>query len=217
LIEAIEIIAYDVCVIAKEITQDQDVEFRRRHVRSLILTSTLRCLAAQRCQVDQFRGHFFGRVLERAPDRLAEVELRGGFPAQWIFDESCPAIGAKIEAELAGKIIRVLDPISLLACKLDLLTTVSQEQRRDLEHIRILIPCIRAFLREFLKQVEQDQLPVKGWLGATNQVLKLTTSSRSRKVTRRFKLDWSEILPLKEIDRSTHEKIVRFRELQLHR
>ena len=120
-----------------------------------------------------------------------------------------------IEAELADKMIRVLDPISLLACKLDLLVTVRQEERRDLEHIRILIPCVRAFLREFLQQVEQGTLPVKGWLGATNRVLKLTTTSRNRKIASRYKIDWSEILPHKEIDLSTHEKIVRFREHQL--
>jgi hypothetical protein len=122
-----------------------------------------------------------------------------------------------IEAELAGKTIRVLDPISLLACKLDLLVTVSQKQRRDLEHIRILIPCVRAFLREFLDQVEQGKLPVKGWLGAANQVLKTTTSVRSRKVVSRFEVDWSEILPLKEIALSKHEKVIRFREHQLRR
>lgn len=122
-----------------------------------------------------------------------------------------------IEAELAGKFIRVLDPISLLACKLDLLATVSQENRRDLEHIRILVPCVRAFLREFLLQVEQDELPVRGWLGAANRVLKLTTSSRGRKIAGRFNIDWSEILPLQEIDQSKHEKIIRFREHHLPR
>jgi hypothetical protein len=122
-----------------------------------------------------------------------------------------------VEAELRGKMIRVLDPISLVACKLDLLVTVSQTGRRDLEHIRILIPCVRAFLREFLEHVEQDKLPVRGWLGATNRVLKLTTSSRSRKIARRANIDWSEILPFREIDQSKHEKIIRFREYQLGR
>ncbi len=120
-----------------------------------------------------------------------------------------------IEAELGGKIIRVLDPISLFACKLDLLATVSQERRRDLEHLRILVPCVRAFLREFLLRVEQNELPVRGWLGATNRVAKLTTSSRSRKIAEKFNIDWSDILPLREIVQSKHEKIIRFREHHL--
>jgi hypothetical protein len=49
-----------------------------------------------------------------------------------------------IEAELAGKKIRVLDPISLLACKLDLLITVSQEKRsgtyQDSDSVRPRFP-----------------------------------------------------------------------------
>ncbi len=36
-----------------------------------------------------------------------------------------------IEAEWNGKTIRVLDPISLLACKLELAASVPQEKRRD--------------------------------------------------------------------------------------
>jgi hypothetical protein len=120
-----------------------------------------------------------------------------------------------VEAELAGKTIRVLDPISLLACKMNLVVTVPQQERRDLEHIRILIPCVRAFLREFLTQVERGKLPIKGWLGATKRVLKLTTSSRSRKISTKYKVSWSEILPLEEITRCSQDKIIRFREHQL--
>ena len=166
-------------------------------------------------------------LAEVYPSKVAMTALAGCVPFQ-IGDlksnieivRSVPGISGSIdalaiEAELSGKIIRVLDPISLLACKLDLLATVTQENRRDLEHIRILIPCVRAFLREFLLQVEQDELPVRGWLGAANRVLKLTTSSRGRKIAGRFNIDWSEILPLREIDQSKHEKIIRFREHHL--
>lgn len=167
------------------------------------------------------------RLTEVYPSKVAMTALAGSVPFQ-IGDlksnieivRSVPGISGSIdalaiEAELSGKIIRVLDPISLLACKLDLLATVPQENRRDLEHIRILIPCVRAFLREFLLQVEQDELPVRGWLGAANRVLKLTASLRGRKIAGRFNIDWSEILLLQEIDQSKHEKIVRFREHHL--
>jgi len=47
-----------------------------------------------------------------------------------------------IQAEWEGKTIRVLDPVSLLACKLELAATVSQEKRRDVVHLRILLPCV---------------------------------------------------------------------------
>jgi hypothetical protein len=48
-----------------------------------------------------------------------------------------------IQAEWDGKTIRVLDPISLLACKLELAAKVPQEQRHDVVHLKILLPCSR--------------------------------------------------------------------------
>lgn len=120
-----------------------------------------------------------------------------------------------VKAEWDGKTIRVLDPISLLACKLELAASVPQEKRHDVAHLRILLPCVRSFLSEFLQQVEGGQIPARHWLGAANQVLKLTTNHRARKITSKHQINWPEILPLTAIAKSQHEKIRRFREQQL--
>lgn len=50
-----------------------------------------------------------------------------------------------IQAEWEGKTIRVLDPISLLGCKLELVARVPQGNRHDAAHLKILLPCVRAF------------------------------------------------------------------------
>jgi hypothetical protein len=120
-----------------------------------------------------------------------------------------------IQAEWNGKTIRVLDPISLLACKLELVASVSQEKRRDVTHLKILVPCVRAFLTEFLQRVEHGEIPARHWLGATNQVLKLTTDHRARKIADKHQINWPEILPLTAITQSRDEKIKRFQEQQL--
>lgn len=120
-----------------------------------------------------------------------------------------------IQAEWNGKTIRVLDPISLLACKLELAASVAQEQRRDVAHLRILLPCVRAFLHELLQQVDLGRLPAKYWLKLTNQVLKLTTNARARKIADKHQVNWLDILPLTAIARSQHEKIRKFQEQQL--
>ena len=120
-----------------------------------------------------------------------------------------------VQAEWNGKTIRVLDPISLLACKLELVASVSQEKRRDVTHLKILLPCVRAFLNEFLQQVERNEIPAKHWLGAVNQVLKLTTSHRARKIAGQHLINWPEILLLTTIAKTQNEKIRRFREQQL--
>ncbi len=122
-----------------------------------------------------------------------------------------------IHAEWEGNIIRVLDPVSLLACKLELAATVSQEKRRDVAHLKILVPCVRAFLAEFLERVELGELPARGWLGAAKRVLKLTSSARAKKIADKYQIIWQEILPVAAIARSRDERIKRFRTQQLER
>ena len=56
-----------------------------------------------------------------------------------------------VERAHRGRQLRVLDPISLLSCKATLALKVNQEGRRDAEHARIMIYCVRAFLREILR------------------------------------------------------------------
>ncbi len=121
-----------------------------------------------------------------------------------------------IQAEWDGKIIRVLDPISLLACKLELVATVSQKDRQDVAHLKILLPCIRAFLGELLQEAEAGRLPAKDWLKIVNQVLKLTTGKRAHKIASKHQINWAEVLPLPAIASSQLEKIKGFREKQLH-
>lgn len=70
---------------------------------------------------------------------------------------------------------------------------------------------------EFLQQVERGEIPAKHWLGAANQVLKLTTSNRARKIAGKHQINWPEILPLTAIAKCQNDKIRRFREQQLER
>jgi len=96
-----------------------------------------------------------------------------------------------------------------------LAATVSQEKRRDVAHLKILLPCVRAFLGELLQQVELGKIPAKDWLKVANQVLKLTTNNRARKIASKYQINWPEILPLTAIAKSQHEKIRRFQKQQL--
>ena len=59
------------------------------------------------------------------------------------------------------------------------------------------------------------EIPVRHWLGVANQVLKLTTNHRARKIASKHQINWPEILPLTAITKSQNEKIRRFREQQL--
>ena len=96
-----------------------------------------------------------------------------------------------LTANRSGKEIRVLDPLSLLSSKLFLALKVDQKERRDVEHLRIMLVCVRAFLRETLRGVEAGALPARGWLGAVERVLKLAESSHGKKAVRTLGVDWT--------------------------
>ncbi len=170
------------------------------------------------------------RQLELTPGYPAKVEMTalagviplqiGGLKSNIEVVRRIPGVSGSVDAlavqaEWNGKTIRVLDPISLLASKLELVASVSQEHRRDVPHLKMLLPCVRAFLGEFLQRVEHGEIPARHWLGAANQVLKLTTSQRARKIADKHQINWPEILPLNAIAKSQNEKIRRFREQQL--
>ena len=154
-----------------------------------------------------------GAIPFRIGNMKSNIEVVRGIPGV----AAGAADSLAIDAEWSGQRVRVLDPISLLLCKVELALTVSQEKRQDVEHLKILMFCVRGFLRELLQEVERRNIPAKGWLGAVNKLMKLAQSSHGLKAAKKFAINWSEILPLPEIARCKHEKIVLFREKQLSR
>lgn len=122
-----------------------------------------------------------------------------------------------VGAELAGRQIRVLDPISLLCSKVNLALTVPQKDRQDVAHAKILVLCVRGFLRDALQEVELGHLPAKGWLGAVNRLVKLAKSTHGRKAAKKFGIHWPDLLPLQEIAICKNAKIASFRNQQMLR
>ena len=114
-----------------------------------------------------------------------------------------------------GESIRIIDPVSLLICKLNLALSVDQTHRRDTEHVRILLLCTRGFLREILQRVETGELPGRGWLGAVERVLQLAESTTGKKSSARLNVDWQQVLPMAEIASCEKLTIIRFRTQRL--
>lgn len=125
------------------------------------------------------------------------------------------AIRFAVEGDLRGCQLRVLDPISLLSCKARLALKVNQEKRRDADHVRIMIICVRGFLREILRAVESGKTPERGWLNVVERVLKLAEINLGRKATKELGVDWHQALPLLEIATSSHRAAIQLREKRL--
>ncbi len=164
------------------------------------------------------------------PDKVSMTSLAGAIPVRIGAEPSIievvrliPGVTVAtvdtlaIKAQFGGHQIRVLDPLSLLKCKVNLALTVDQKNRQDIPHLKIMFFCVRGFLRELLQAVEQENLSPKGWLGAVNKLSELVKSKPGRQAGEKFGIRWPEILPLAEIAAAKNEKIILFREKQLVR
>jgi hypothetical protein len=174
-----------------------------------------------------------GVQLGRAPLYPRPVEMTalagmiplqlGNLKSQIEIIRSVPGVPTKLLQESALEsaweqyLIRVIDPISLLCAKTHLALKVQQSDRRDVEHVAIMLICVRAFLRGALLKVEGGVMPVRGWLAAAERVLTLSESATGGKTERRFQLDWANALPLQEIQRAAAGRLVAFREKRLRR
>lgn len=166
---------------------------------------------------------YIARQLNRPPvfpPKVAMTALAGAIPFQIgetnttiEIVRSIPGVTARdvealaVEMEWNRKVIRVLDPISLLICKIELALTVSQAKRQDIAHLKILLLCVCEFLREMLPEVEAGNVPAKAWLGAVNRLARLAKSSHGRKAAKKFGIVWSELLPVSAIVKSKVEKV----------
>lgn len=141
----------------------------------------------------------------------AEIEVVRSVPG--LKTEKIPSLA--IQAHWNNLEIRVLDPISLLHAKAKLCLLVPQKERRDADHVKILVYCVRGFLREALRAAEQSPALVRGWLGAMEKTISLTESATGARLAKRFGVDWSNILPEREIQESLLPAAIQFREKRL--
>src|SRR5688572_2752541 len=189
----------------------EDIDFKGAKADVLLIAEQLGRKPVLPAKVEMTA--FAGAVSISIRNRVSTIEVVRNLPGVSNTDLDSLAI----EAEFEGEKIRVIDPITLTANKLKLASTVCQEQRQDITHLKIMLYCVRGFLRELLVSVEAGEIPAAGWLGAANRIRKLAASTAGRNAGGAHGINWSEFLPVVDIARARNPKLQRFRELQLPR
>lgn len=114
-----------------------------------------------------------------------------------------------LKIESRGVSVLILTPIACLKAKMFNVQTIDQRNRHDEKHVRILFLCVRAFLRQLLREGETstNYRPV---LKALNQVTEMTAQRDFRKTAQKLKLDLNQLLPSSELRASDDPKIQNF-------
>ena len=109
----------------------------------------------------------------------------------------------------SGVRLRVLNPIACLKAKLHNVSAIDQRGRQDEKHVRILIPCVRAFLRRLVAEAHSSGncRPV---LNALQQLLLWTSHRDVIKAARAHGFILLHAVPLVDLTTSHHPKLVNF-------
>ena len=103
----------------------------------------------------------------------------------------------------------MLDPVALLKAKAHNLAHLDQTARQDGRHFRILILCIRAFLRERLRRCGSDE-PPRLVLDLLERTLKTIMHPEVLQAARSLRTRPIQALPLVELEESRSPQIARF-------
>lgn len=125
------------------------------------------------------------------------------------------AVKAAVRLERNGMQLRVMDPVTLLEAKLHNAVYLPQQNRQDVKHVRIMVLCVRAYLREQLAEVERGRLGARNFLDSLELVLQIAGSRRAATAARKYGIKWTDVLPLKELAESRHAKLRNFSEKRL--
>jgi hypothetical protein len=111
--------------------------------------------------------------------------------------------------EFSGVRLRVLNPIASLKAKLHNVGAIDQQGRQDEKHVRILIPCVRGFLRRLVMEA-QTSGNCRPALNALQQLLLCTSGRESITVARAQGFPLLQTVPLADLRRSRHPKLISF-------
>jgi hypothetical protein len=111
--------------------------------------------------------------------------------------------------EFSGVKLRVLHPIACLKAKLHNVGAIDQRGRQDEKHVRILIPCVRAFLRRLIIEAHTSG-NCRPALNALQQLLLLTSKRQIIKIARAHGFALLQTMPLPDLTISHHPKLISF-------
>jgi hypothetical protein len=104
----------------------------------------------------------------------------------------------------------VLAPPMVLKAKLCNVCTLEQELRNDVNHLRIMILCVREFILDLLARVIDGDGSQRDLVDLLEEIREITTSREASGAEALWKLDFSQVWPRQELVDSRLQKVARF-------
>ncbi|NJK90677.1 MAG: hypothetical protein HC904_01900 [Blastochloris sp.] len=116
-----------------------------------------------------------------------------------------------IEGVWKNKRIRVTNPIVALKGKIACLHQLSQKDRQDEKHVRMLIPCVRGFLKELCGIVDSGRSQeARRLLQTIEKLTDMLAAPDGKAVAKKYRIDFSGVLPVEELKKIKNSKLEKF-------
>jgi len=112
-----------------------------------------------------------------------------------------------ISIHYAGKPMWFLCPVALFQAKLANVNSLTQEERQDIRHLKLLVPVTRCFFKEVLESYQKTERPIAllRWLRQHVENLRLAVSQGHIP-----QLEWSDCLPIEHMATHSNQSVVNF-------
>ncbi len=111
--------------------------------------------------------------------------------------------------------VRTLNPLGVMLAKTWNVVNITKEGRHDAEQLLTMVPCVRAYIRQFLSPEQANPHAIRAGLNLIKALLAFAELPQAAKAAARCGIDWSQALPHRLIGESTAPELVRFRKLRL--
>jgi hypothetical protein len=108
-----------------------------------------------------------------------------------------------------GRTYRLPSPIILLKAKLANVAQIDQSRRQDVRHVKMLIPCVREYVRESHAESVAGKISDRDLVNLFEAARSLYKNPRNAELGRKHDFELAEIFPM-ELSRSPIAKIARF-------
>jgi hypothetical protein len=121
-------------------------------------------------------------------------------------------LGRTVNIEAAGVIGRIPLPHLVLKAKLANSALIRQEGRQDVKHARIMLLCVRAFIKELLENCRSGLIGERAVVNLLGEVWEIVSSPQAERAVSLWSFDFLTVWPMEELKASGDEKIVRWLE-----
>ena len=87
-------------------------------------------------------------------------------------------------------------PHLIIKAKIENSESITQEGRNDVKHVRMMILCVRAFIREFAGYVGEGRASDRALINVLEETLAISTSGQAIRASELWGFDFSALWPV---------------------